>query len=472
MKIKNILLLLLTFTLASCDKYLDVSPDARTSLDGVSKVKELLVTAYPTANYITFAEGASDNVIDKIDGVKYSISVPPFLFEDYGNVDGGEGTDTPIYYWYNCYSAIAAANHALAAIANVSDQKAYLPYKGEALLARAYAHFMLVTFFSKAYVAGQANSSPGIPYLDAPETQMQPKYDRRTVDYVYQMIENDINEGIPLIKNTVYTVPKYHFTTQAAHAFASRFFLFKKNYAKVIEHANQVVAGGNFSNSLRPWITEYNALSTNATKTRYGLPTEAANLLVSNSSTRWGYENANYRYGLSTELNQQLMIKVNVTGASWGQRTATGRHNKFTSDDPNLPLLSAEEVLFNRAEAYAYTGQNEKALADLNLYASKRITGYNATTNEITLSKIRDFYATTDDQTGLVNTVLDFKRSEFVQEGIRWFDILRHGITVRHDVLDDAGTYVRTINVDKNDLRRVFQIPTEAKLAGIELNPR
>lgn len=481
MNIKYICLVLLVLAVSACNKYLDVAPDSRTNLDGLDKVKDLLVSAYPTGSYTTFAEAASDNATDKgpnASGVYfYPINEGPYLFED---INSETGRDSPTNYWYACYKAIAAANHALDAIERATvDVKSYLPYKGEALLCRAYAHFMLVTFFSMPYIPGGANTQPGIPYVTMPEKEVQPKYERKTVAYVYEMIEKDLTEGLSLIKNTSYTVPKYHFTTSAAHAFASRFFLFKKEYDKVVTHANLVTTAGDFSRSLRPWISIYNNLPETADiRSRYGMSTENANILLVRATTYWSSRNYLYRYGLEYQLNQQRMKRPNVSGGTWDQRTSSYnsstniRHNKFTSDTYILPLLCMEEVLFNRAEAYAYLGQNDKALADLNLYASTRIAGYNATTHEINLPKIRTFYSTTDNKEGLVSTVLDFRRSEFIFEGLRWFDILRYGLTVSHKVLDGTGAVASTITNTKDDPRRAFQIPVEAKLAGLELNPR
>lgn len=330
------------------------------------------------------------------------------------------------------------------------------------------------------YIPHGENTQPGIPYVTKPEKEVQPKYERKTVAYVYDMIEKDLEEGLSLIKNTAYTVPKYHFTTSAAHAFASRFYLFKQEYEKVIEHANLVTTGGDFSRSLRPWISIYNNLPETADiRSRYGTSGENANILLVRASTHWGSRNYLYRYGLEYQLNQQRMKHPNVTGGTWDQRTSSYnsstniRHNKFTSDTYVLPLLCMEEVLFNRAEAYAYTtGNIDKAIADLNLYASTRIAGYNATTHNITLDKIRDFYHPANDQEGVVATVLDFRRSEFIFEGLRWFDILRYGSTVTHTVLNASGGVARTITNTKDDPHRAFQIPVEAKLAGLELNPR
>src|SRR5690606_6370258 len=91
-----------------------------------------------------------------------------------------------------------------------------------------------------------------------------------------------------------------------------------------------------------------------------------------------------------------------------------------------------EEVLFNRAEAYLALGYYDLARADLNTYASKRIEGYDPEAHAITDQKVRNFYNTSDLQLGLLSTLLDFKAAEFVQEGMRWFDILRHDIPVVH----------------------------------------
>ena len=47
--------------LVSCDKFLDVMPDNRTELDSADKIRRLLITAYPSIDYLTFNELMSDN---------------------------------------------------------------------------------------------------------------------------------------------------------------------------------------------------------------------------------------------------------------------------------------------------------------------------------------------------------------------------------------------------------------------------
>lgn len=496
-KMKNIKniggLVLLTFvllSLGSCEKYLEQAPDMRTELNNIDKIKSLLGTAYPIGNYATMLESASDNVADKgpnTAGVQhYEINRGPFMFEDVGSE---LNQDSPTYYWNNAWRAIAAANHALHAIELGDFGPEVLPYKGEALLARAYAHFMLVTIFARAYDPVDAAQYPGVPYVTEPGTEVQAQYDRGTVASVYEQIEKDLLEGLALISDDAYTVPKFHFNRQAANAFASRFFLFKRDWDKVVQYSNEVFPEGRYSAALRPWITMYNSWTTEMQRVNYTRSNDPANLMLGQTTSWWGRRYYLYRFGITAALNNQLMRTPTVTGAPWGQTISSYssgtnfRHNKFVehfvyttattgSGRIMMPLFTAEEALFNRAEAYANLGQMDLALADLNLYASKRISGYNQNNHQVTLDKIADFYETTDPRDGVIQTVLDFRRAEFVQEGLRWFDILRHQLPVTHHVLAADGSIERTIVVEHGDPRRMFQLPEEVQLAGIELNPR
>lgn len=86
------------------------------------------------------------------------------------------------------------------------------PQKGEALLCRAYAHFLLANIFCEAYDPATAVAKLGIPYVTEPETTVTVSYERGTLAETYQKIEADLLEGLPLIEDNVYSVPKYHLT--------------------------------------------------------------------------------------------------------------------------------------------------------------------------------------------------------------------------------------------------------------------
>jgi hypothetical protein len=237
MKLNKISFVLLAavpiFSLLSCKKYLDEAPDNRTEINSVEKVAQLVSTAYPTYDYLTFTESASDNAEDKGVGIG---STDEMFDLPYNWVDViGASTNSTTNYWNGCYEAIAAANQALQAIEKENLGAAVLPYKGEALVARAYAHFMLAILYATPYDIGGNNGAPGIPYVTAPETKVIVQYSRGTVQSTYDQIEKDLEEGIKLLSASAYKTPKFHFTPAAAHAFASRFYLFKGEWKKVVD---------------------------------------------------------------------------------------------------------------------------------------------------------------------------------------------------------------------------------------------
>ena len=223
---KNIMLsaLALSFALTSCNEWLDVMPDNRAEVDTAEKVEKLLVSAYPENAYIMLTELASDNVDDFGENNAYQrrIDVEAFQWADITESDN----EDPKNVWGSLYGAITNANQAIVAIkemgATTPELKASL---GEALLCRAYNHFMLASVFCKTYNPATAKDVLGIPYMDKPETELNPKYERGTLKDVYASIAKDLEEGLPLVNDAGYSVPKYHFNEKAAYTFASRFYL-------------------------------------------------------------------------------------------------------------------------------------------------------------------------------------------------------------------------------------------------------
>src|SRR6188508_2369197 len=131
---KNLMIMLTTsVVLSACNEFLSEVPDNRASLDSKEKIAELLVTAYPEGNYIPFCEAMSDNVEDNFGGSQDVTNADPYFWRD------GAATwqDSPENYWNNCYTAIAAANHALRAINESDNPDELAAQKGEALVARA-----------------------------------------------------------------------------------------------------------------------------------------------------------------------------------------------------------------------------------------------------------------------------------------------------------------------------------------------
>ena len=195
-----------TVAFSSCDDFLDKMPDNRAEIDSESKVTSILVSAYPTITPAMMLEMSSDNAMDN--GSRYTVESQEqedaYLWNDIKVT----GNDAPKSFWDACYGAIAAANQALAAIEEMGNPANLQAQRGEALLCRAYGHFQLANVFCLAYNPETADKDMGIPYSIAPETQVKPDYTRGTMKELYEKINDDIEEGLLLINDEIFSVPK------------------------------------------------------------------------------------------------------------------------------------------------------------------------------------------------------------------------------------------------------------------------
>ena len=233
----------------SCNEFLDVAPDNRALLDTDKKITSLLVSAYPEQSTWLLCELSSDNADDNGGTWETTTALEKqaFTWSDATEIE----QDSPQSIWDGYYHAIASANQALQAIHELGDPQRLDAQKGEALMCRAYCHFVLANVFCKSY--GTTSSTDlGIPYMDKTETKVSPHYERGNVADVYAKIGLDLKTALPLIDDQIYSVPKYHFNRKAAYAFATRFNLYYRNYDKVIEYANIVLTDDPVS-VLRDW---------------------------------------------------------------------------------------------------------------------------------------------------------------------------------------------------------------------------
>jgi len=519
-KFLYILLFIFTLSITSCEKFLDMTPDNRTEINSIDKVSLLLSSAYPAASYAAMLNSRVDYVSDK--GPGYSENVTngdAFFWRDVTSVS----QDTPEYFWGKCYFSIASANHAISAANIMTDSNDASAYIAEAKVIRAFSHFLLVSLYSKFYNISGNNPSPGIPYVTEPETVVIKKYQRGTVEETWTKIEQDLTEGLSELGNdAVYKVPKYHFSKRAANAFATRFYLYKGDWDKVIFHATeifpkpaQMTANNNVSlsdpanvyalNNFQPWLTEFASVpSSSDIKKGYTIGTNSSNLLLTEMSSRLSRYANTWRYATKKTDTDATVAAANATGGSWAYRVYSSSDSYYVPKYQELfvrtsinastgtiytifPYFRNEEVLLNRAEAFAMKGELENAISDLNVFARQRIKLYTETSNVINLSKLVNFYSSaidndenflnkynafgsaswSDEKKAVIMCILDFRRNEFMWEGLRYWDMIRYKIPVTH----------RTFLGDENTLfpeddRWALQIPESAKLSGLELNPR
>lgn len=534
MKIKNIIykgsmMLASVAILASCADQLDTLPDNRTTLDTPKKIAGLLVTAYPDRTPTLFNEWMSDNT-DYM-GAQNS----------QGNRGGDQyffwqeqtegGNDSPEQVWMLYYGGIYKANEALAAIEDQGGPKNDIlrNSKGEALVLRAYNHFVLANEFCRPYNGKTSTKDAGLYYATgiADFSAAAEQSVRGTVADVYAKIAEDIEAGIPLINDT-YEVPKYHFNKQAAYAFATRFYLYYEKWEKAKEYADKLL-GSNPAASLRDYASlQAMPLSKSEQAVKiaeaYCSASADCNLLIQTSVSNAGMALAPWltskRYTLTNYLSEtELFQSNNIWGTSsnliWKPFTVNQAESNFallmklpremeivntTTGSGYLRTLNVDftmdEALLNRAEAEIMLGQNDAACADMTIWM-KNFFNTNVT---LTPTSVQTYFKTvpyayadadkmvpsfkkhisprfTIDvegsvQESLLQCLLNFRRIETVHQGLRWMDIRRYNIEIPRRLIGVNGRPSKNLDwLEKDDPRQVVQIPQSIREAGVAGNP-
>ena len=521
MKKKLYLLLpFLAFSSFSCNDFLDEMPDNRAELDSYAKIKKLLVSAYPDHGYLMVTEMSSDNGDDHADNTNTSQFYDQVFY--WQNVTAGNN-ESPGQIWSGCYDAIACANQALAAIEELGNPPEMQPLRGEALVCRAYAHFVLANVFCQHYSPQHADTDMGIPYMEKPETELEPKYERPSLASNYEKIAADLEAGLPLIDDKTYDVPKYHFNRNAANAFASRFYLYYQQWDKVVDYSNRVLGS-----SPQLLLRDYNTLAAlpqnnlNDLSKKYSGHEEITNFLLLTGYSVLGMVYGAYstagRFAHGRMISQKETIEATGPWGSYSYDTYYQRPFVFVSANldrvvfPRSPVFfeftdpvagtgyyrgvyvafTAEEALLNRAEAYIMKEDYTNATADIQLWANNTIkTGANLVTeagietwadqfdyytpDRPTPKKQinSDFQITGKKQENFIQCLLFIRRVETIHMGLRWFDMKRYGMEVTRRVLNNAGTILletRT-TLNKRHNRYAIQIPLDVVSAGITPNP-
>lgn len=516
MKKKYLILPLIIFAglMFSCDDYLDKAPDNRAEIDSEEKVKKLLVSAYSGGGYPAFLfEMFSDNT-DLNEGPwdYYLFQEDAFAWKDIINQDTN---DDPFKIWQWQWGAASAANTALDAIEEFGNPVSLDAARAEAYMCRAYAIFTLSTVYCDVY-GPDSDSKLGLPYPEKPETEVNPQYERGTLTELYKKIDQDIENALPLIDDNMYAVPKYHFNKKAAYAFAARFNLYYGNYEKAIRYASYVL-GDDPSSMLRDWRS-WGQLDQNTWFVQpraYSNEAAAVNLMNLAPNSFWGIVANRYivaeKFFMNTQIAQEETF---YSDGPWGTNISAGNtpfvFTPFTSDGPKvflrkyeyenfsypgivIPVFTTEDLLMTRAEAYAISGDLQKAIDDM---AFLMATLVNSPSSRFTLSEIVNYYKSVryyeplnatakkrinpvafsvtegSDLENVLQYILHVRRIVNIQDGTRWIDIKRYGIEIYRRTISLTGNISTTDFLSKDDKRRVTQIPAEVLSAGFEPNPR
>lgn len=454
----------ITFSLSGCKKFLEVNPDNRVRPELVEDYQSIITGAYPEAFHL-FTELYTDNFrfYNYPDFNNANINSwlrPIYLWSD-EYITGN--AVTPEAGWRKYYNCIYAANVVLEGIDEAAgDDALRKSVKGEALLVRAYAHFMLVNIFAQHYKAATAATDLGVPYITETEKKPGSSYKRNTVQEVYDNIERDALAGIGLINDALMKVPKHHFNRNAANAFMCRFYLFKEDWDNTIKYGERVLANNSsVRDVLADWDKDFSTGDYNAFARAY-FSVGKSNILMMQYTLEW---NSFYATGMYANEFRSTFAPEDIRGRMFtfsSNQTPNYWSRKFRSAQleghqySDVALFVVEEVMYNVAEAKIRkpNPDMEDAVNKLNTILEKRMRPFTAL-------KTADF----PDAQALLNKLIDDKRRELCYEGYRWFDIKRFDIHVTH------WNGVSEIHLPPGDLRRVFQIPFAELSANSEMEP-
>lgn len=216
------------------------------------------------------------------------------------------------------------------------------------------------------------------------------------------MIE-DIETGIPLIDDAIYSAPKYHFNYKAACCFASRVFLFHEDWDNAIKYASMAL-GSDPKSQLRDldYLAAFPRNPLNDISKAYNSTSLKANYLISTGLSNAGaifcnYGSQNrYTHGKSIAAYDDRDIRDHdePLGSKYGWKLRTWVYGSGRYLLPRVPYLfeysdpvqaigfthslfvvaSGDEALLNRAEAYIMKKDYPAALADMNMWAQNQLT--------------------------------------------------------------------------------------------------
>lgn len=521
--IKHILpLAAATLGFGACSDFLSKLPDDRQEIETVQAVQQLMESAYPEYGmYNLAAEVSSDNVQQSPEITSNNTIFDQFFAWEAPTERNNNSTDMT---YQGHYMAINTANFALEALAKMNlDTDEARSLRGEALVARAYCHFVLANMFSMAYDPTTADTTLGVPYVTAAERSISFKMTRESLKANYEHIAADLEAGLPLINDSYLAAePKFRFNKRAAYAFAARFYLYYQQWDKAVAYANLALGS-------TPHLRDYQAIAALSSDLdafnlraikRQEISARNNLLFLSFRGTQIStYFSAAYPYGMRHNHHDFISGREVLAKAAWwadGQTTnnikldpLNASVQKVTFPVFNYQLapyaggsvvasttyaeFTTDETLLVRAEAYIHLGNYEAALRDMNLWLANYTTSY----APLTEASIAAWNTATPYATTLIATprkqlaptfalrdtkhehfaqvLLHMRRIETLHMGLRWFDIKRYGIAFERVNISVNGAISPLGNVlSARDLRQAIQLPQSVITTkdGLQPNPR
>lgn len=486
--IKHIILAVVSMvSLTSCGDFLEEVSQDEIKPSTVEDMRQLMnKDAYPYQYYYDYyldflTDDMSCNGCDKSNAtyVTYLQNAAAIFQFNPEMFDGKETFPDDADSWKNLYAKIKGCNVVYDYMEKVSGtEKEKNALKGQVRFLRAYYYLKLVLIYGQPYNGKNVNpdTALGVPLiLSMNVTDNFPK--RNTLRECYNQIEKDFLEAETLIRENYEADNEFRISTTAVDAMLSRFYLYKGDYAKVIEYADKAIKEGPALTQLSSFKKSFfdNGIYDSNVSTeviwKYG-----------SKSTGTYYSNELFNgkppYTVSDDLIN-LYEKDDLRDSCYfamGKNYTTGEvYRKFSQkvgyhhSDYGPQGIRIAEVYLNRAEAKIRLAQNggnqnylSEALSDLNKLRKSRFNEGTYYDKNIT-----------DGQKLLTFCLQERRREMALEEGLRWFDIKRLGLSVEHTFIDTEGTS-KTCKLEANSNLYALPIPYKAieRNHNLKQNPR
>lgn len=195
------LIIILLISMTACEKYTDITPKGKNLLNRAEDLNLLMNVNYRGSAFDMLKQSLLIN-----DMYPHLGNVPTLISSGIKNMDytlltydptvdraGLTASDGAYEGMYNYISTVA--NIVLTNVEKASgDPKLLGQLKSEALVLRAYMHYILVNIYAKAYDPSTAATDGGIPYVD--DINFESVNAKRTIGEVYSLIVSDLESAI------------------------------------------------------------------------------------------------------------------------------------------------------------------------------------------------------------------------------------------------------------------------------------
>lgn len=412
------------------DQYAD--PDAITT---TTTARELLASAYNSLprHQMEFSVLADDFVPTDYTG-KYA------ELQNLYNWDVKAIEELSDYVWNEYYMTISIINALLPRMENIApkdevDQLEKDRISSEAKAMKAMCYFDLLRLYGPAYSAANADKD-GIILKNRLELDFLPR--SSVADCAAEI--SRLLEDAASVENSGAEV--FYLSTPAVRAIQAEFELYRGDYKKAVSYGQPLLAG-----AADRWSqTEYeNLWSDNAGADRLFAPyifdSFYVDLCYDKTSGDYFVLSSSVDYADSDVRKAWASYPITMGGK---QCTTLGKYNRMYYDNVTVRYINTirySGVCFTVAEAYARDGEDALARQTVNML----LEAYGARPLDDSLS---------GDE--LIEAILKEKQKEFAGEGVRLFDLKRHGKQLIKKGKYGTGAS-STIKAD--DYRWLFPIP-------------